>query len=121
TPGYGDVWTWVAIDADTKLVPSFLVGERTVEDCFTFMSDLRERIKVGNRIQLSTDGLGDYPLVVDALWRNGIDYGQIIKEYKGATGDEARRYSPASCTSIQKRRITGNPDEALVSTSYVER
>src|SRR4051812_47081129 len=57
TPGYGDVWCWVALDAETKLAPSWLVGERTVEDCYTFLSDLRDRIKVGNRIQLTTDGL----------------------------------------------------------------
>ena len=56
TPGYGDVWTWTAIDADTKLIPSWLVGERTREDCFTFMADLKSRIRVGNRIQLTTDG-----------------------------------------------------------------
>ncbi|MGZ5165788.1 MAG: IS1 family transposase, partial [Burkholderiales bacterium] len=65
TEGYGDVWTWVAIDADTKLVPSFLVGERTVEDGYAFMSDLRDRIRTGNRIQLTTDGLGIYTTVVD--------------------------------------------------------
>ncbi|MGZ4140506.1 MAG: IS1 family transposase [Actinomycetota bacterium] len=121
TEGYGDVWTWVAIDADTKLVPSFLVGERTVEDGYAFMSDLRDRIRTGNRIQLTTDGLGIYTTVVDAIWRNGIDFAQVIKEYKGATGDEARRYSPASCTSMEKRIVAGDPDAALISTSYVER
>ncbi len=121
TEGYGDVWTWVAIDADTKLVPSFLVGERTVEDGYAFMSDLRDRIRTGNRIQLTTDGLGSYTTVVDAIWRNGVDFAQVIKEYKGATGDEARCYSPASCNSIEKRVITGNPDANLISTSYVER
>jgi hypothetical protein len=95
TPGYGDVRTCVAIDADTKLVPSWLVGERTTQDCWVFLSDLKSRIRVGNRIQLATDGFGSYP-VVDALWRNVIDYAQIIKDYQikdyaGATGDEARK------------------------------
>jgi hypothetical protein len=85
------------------------------------MRDLRSRILVGNRIQLTTDGFGSYPPVVDALWRNGIDYAQIIKDYGTPPADEARRYSPAVCKSIQKKRITGDPDEALVSTSYVER
>lgn len=80
TPGYGDVWTWVAIDADTKLVPSWLVGERTTQDCWVFLSDLKSRIRVGNRIQLTTDGFGSYPPVVDSLWRNAIDYAQIIKD-----------------------------------------
>ena len=100
-------------------MPSWLVGERSTEDCYTFLRDLKSRILVGNRIQLTTDGFGSYPPVVDALWRNGIDYAQIIKEY-GASDDE-HRYSPAVCTSIQKHKIAGNPDEAFVSTSYVER
>ncbi len=119
TPGFGDVWTWVAIDADTKLIPSWLVGERTMEDCYTFLADLRARMLPGQRIQLSTDGLGLYPPVVDSLWRDGIDYAQIVKEYGNADTDH--RYSPAVCTSIQKRQVTGDPVEDLVSTSYVER
>lgn len=121
TPGYGDVWTWTAIDAETKLVPSWLVGERTIEDCYTFLNDLRDRIAVGNRIQLSTDGLGMYERVVNALWGNAIDYGVIIKEYGNPPAEDQRRYSPAVCTSIEKRKIAGDPDEAFVSTSYVER
>jgi IS1 family transposase len=119
TPGFGDVWTWVAIDADTKLIPSWLVGERTMEDCYTFLADLRDRMLPGQRIQLSTDGLGLYPPVVDSLWPDGIDYAQIVKEYGNADTDH--RYSPAVCKSIQKRQVTGDPVEDLVSTSYVER
>jgi IS1 family transposase len=118
-PDYGSVWTWTAIDAETKLIPSWLVGDRTQEDCYYFLRDLRSRIKVGNRIQLSTDGLGCYSPVVDALWKNGIDYAQIIKEY--GTVDNDHRYSPATCKTIKKERVCGRPDEALVSTSYVER
>jgi IS1 family transposase len=121
TPGYGDVWTWVAIDAGTKLIPSWLVGERTTEDCYTFMRDLRGRIKMGNRIQLTTDGFGSYRPVVDALWRDGIDYAQIIKEYGTPSPDEARRYSPATCKTLEKNVLAGEPDKALISTSYVER
>lgn len=121
TPGYGDVWTWVAIDADTKLVPSWLVGERTTQDCWVFLSDLKSRIKVGNRIQLTTDGFGSYPPVVDALWRNAIDYAQIIKEYASPPAEEARKYSPSTCTSIQKNVIAGRPDLTKTSNSYVER
>lgn len=120
-PNYGSVWTWVAIDAETKLVPSWLVGDRSTEDCYAFMSDLRSRIRVGNRIQLTTDGLACYQTVVDSLWRNAIDFAIVIKEYKNAPADEARRYSPATCSSIKKERICGDPDEDLVSTSYVER
>ena len=120
-PNYGSVWTWTCIDADTKLIPSWLVGDRSTEDCYDFLRDLRSRIRVGNRIQLTTDGFGSYQPVVWGLWGNKIDYAIVVKEYKGATGEEARRYSPASCSSIQKHKISGKPDEALVSTSYVER
>src|SRR5206468_541544 len=120
-PEYGSVWTWVALDADTKLVPSWLVGSRDLQDCYDFMADLRDRVKVGQRIQLTTDGLGLYQTVVDAIWRNGIDFAIVVKEYKGSTGEDARRYSPATCTSIEKRVITGNPDATKISTSYVER
>jgi len=118
--GYGDVWTWTAIDADRKLIPSWLVGERTTEDCYTFLRDLRSRIKVGKRIQLTTDGFGSYPPVVDSLWRNGIDYAVIVKKY-GNTEEEARRCSPAVCTGIDIREICGTPNIEKVSTSYVER
>jgi IS1 family transposase len=120
-PDYGSIWTWVAIDADTKLVPSWLVGDRETEDCYYFLRDLRSRIRVGNRIQLSTDGLGCYPPVVDALWRNSIDYGIVVKEYGSATGTEAQRYSPATCKSIEKRVLNGRPEHSKISTSYIER
>ena len=121
TPGYGDVWTWTAIDAETKLIPSWLVGERTTQDCYTFLADLRRRIKPGHRIQMTTDGFGSYPPVVDPLWRNGIDYAVIVKKYGNAPPDEARRYSPAVCTGIDIRTIAGTPNVEHISTSYVER
>ena len=121
TPGYGDVWTWVALDATTKLVPTWLVGERTTEDCYTFLADLRDRLLPGQRIQLSTDGFGVYPRVVDAIWRGNIDYGVIVKEYGDPSKEEQRRYSPATCKVIDKRVISGDPVERLISTSYVER
>ncbi len=122
TPGYGDVWTWVAIDVDTKLVPSWLVGERTMQDCYAFLSDLKSRLKVGGeRVQLTTDGLATYPTVVDALWRDGIDYAVMQKSYGNAPADEARRYSPAVCTGIDVRVLNGKPDPEKIGTSYVER
>ncbi len=121
TPGYGDVWTWVAIDADTKLVPSWLVGERTTEDCYVFLSDLRSRLLPGQRIQLSTDGLGSYPPVVDSLWRDNIDYAQVIKEYDAPTEEERRKYSPPTCKVIDVKVLNGEPDLSKASTSYVER
>ena len=121
TLGYGDVWTWVAIDADTKLVPSWLVGERTTQDCYVFLRDLKRRLRPGQRIQLTTDGFGSYPPVVDSLWRNGIDYAVIVKKYGNAPVDEARRYSPAVCTGVDVREVCGEPDSERVRTSYVER
>lgn len=111
TPGYGDVWTWTALDADTKPVPSWLVGERTTADCYVFLRDLRSRLLPGQRIQLSTDGFGSYPAVVDALWRGNIDYAQIIKEYDTPTESEARRYSPAkNCTVTEVKILNGDPE-----------
>ena len=122
TYGYGDVWTWTAIDAETKLVPSWLVGERTTEDCYTFLRDLKLRLLPGQRIQLSTDGFGPYPRCVDALWGSAIDYAQIIKEYNTPTPDEARKYSPATnCKVTDIKVLSGDPDSDHISTSYVER
>jgi IS1 family transposase/lambda repressor-like predicted transcriptional regulator len=121
TFGYGDVWTWTAIDADTKLIPSWLVGERTTEDCYTFLNDLRSRLLPAQRIQLTTDGFGSYPPVVDALWRGHIDYAQIIKEYSAGTAEDQRRYSPATCKVTEIKVLNGEPDRAHISTSYVER
>jgi IS1 family transposase len=121
TPGYGDVWTWVAIDADSKLVPSWLVGERTSQDAYYFLSDLKSRVK--GRIQLTTDGHAPYLKVVEPLFgSDGVDFAMLHKIYGQAEGGENdRRYSPAVCTGIDKMVICGQPDKALVSTSYVER
>src|SRR5687767_2205711 len=109
TFGYGDVWTWVAIDADTKLVPTWLVGERTVQDAYVFISDLRSRLR--DRVQLTTDGLRPYLTVVEPVFGSGgIDYAMLHKLYGGPEGQEhERRYSPAVCTGTEKRVIVGNP------------
>jgi IS1 family transposase len=120
-PDYGSIWTWVALDAETKLVPTWHVGDRSPSDCYYFLRDLKDRIRKGNRIQLTTDGLPTYQPVVYGLWRDRIDYAVVIKEYGNPTADEARRYSPSTVKSSHKEQISGNPDEALVSTSYVER
>jgi IS1 family transposase len=121
TFGYGDVWTWTAIDADTKLIPSWLVGERTLADCYTFLADLKARLNPG-RLQLTTDGLGHYARVADALWRNSVDFAQLIKVYGGGPADTPeRKYSPAECTSTEVKIVAGDPDPAHISTSYVER
>jgi len=118
--GYGDVWTWTAICADTKLVPSWYVGRRNTEDALYFIADLKNRL--ANRVQLTTDGHKPYLHAVEAVFGADVDYAMIHKIYGAATGvGDERRYSPAVCTGIDKRVITGNPDEAKVSTSYVER
>jgi IS1 family transposase len=118
--GYGDVWTWTAIDADSKLIPSWLVGKRDNRDCYTFLSDLKSRLAPG-RVQLKTDGLASYPAIIEPLFgADRVDYAQLIKTY-GTTGDTDRRYSPAVCTGIDKRVVTGDPDPERISTSYVER
>jgi hypothetical protein len=101
------------------VVTSWLVGERTLEDCYTFLRDVKHRLLPDTRPQLTTDGLNLYPTVVDALWRNSIDYAVMQKQYGG--GDEDHRYSPAVCTGIDIRVIAGNPDADKISTSYVER
>lgn len=124
TPGYGDVWTWTAVDADTKLVPSWLVGERTLEDAYAFLMDLKMRLR-NSRIQLTTDGLGLYLQVVDGLWAENIDFAMLHKIYGGRgmkdnDGPE-RTYSPAECTGVDVRVIAGTPDQSRISTSYVER
>lgn len=118
--GYGDVYTWTAIDADTKLVPSFLVGKRDAEYAHAFMLDLADRLK--NRVQLTTDGHRAYLTAVEEAFAGDIDYAMLVKTYGGpqSTTDQ-RRYSPAECTGIEKMPICGHPDKKDVSTSYVER
>ncbi|MEX1005279.1 MAG: IS1 family transposase [Acidimicrobiia bacterium] len=117
TPGYGDVWTWVAIDADTKLVPSWLVGERTLHDAYTFVNDLGSRLK--GRFQITTDGLNLYLNTIDALLGERVDYAILHKLYGEA--DNERRYSPAKCIGVEGRPVIGKPDPDKISTFYVER
>jgi len=115
--GYGDIWTWVAIDADTKLVPSFMVGNRDLRTARIFIDDLRDRL--ANRIQLTTDGLKVYLDAVEGAFGSDIDYGVLIKMYEST--QEETRYSPAVCVSAEAKVIQGKPDMRHVSTSYVER
>ena len=97
------MWTWTAIDADTKLVPSWLVGERTMADCYTFLADLKSRLK-NARIQLTTDGLGHYVRVVDGVWVDNIDYAKLVKIYGSGPADTPeRKYSPAECTGTESQ------------------
>jgi IS1 family transposase len=119
-PGHGDLWTYAAIDADTKLVISYLVGARNVENTFAFMEDLAQRVR--GRIQLTTDGWNLYlPAVRHAFGFGRCDYAQIVKEYAAPVDLESqRRYSPPICTAAHKIRLIGRPEMAKVSTSYVE-
>jgi IS1 family transposase len=116
--GVGDVWTWTALDADSKLIASWYVGERKYEDARAFMEDLKGRLR--DRIQLTTDGHGAYIAAVGLTFKNNIDWAQLQKEYRAPREGEAR-YSPAVCTGIKTRVLKGNPDPAKISTSYVER
>jgi IS1 family transposase len=118
----GSVWTWTAIDADTKLIISYMVGDRSAETAGFFMEDVAQR--VDGRMQLTTDGHKAYlDAVMGAFGRGGVDYAMLIKLYgepKGVPKDE-RRYSPAQCKGAKKTKISGRPDPRHVSTSYVER
>jgi len=112
------VWTWTAIDADTKLVPSWLVGNRDTETAMIFMDDLRSRL--ANRVQLTTDGYRPYLVAVYDAFGSEIDYAVLIKIYGKEVGDE-KRYSPPKCIGTETNVMTGEPDPAHISTSYVER
>jgi len=116
--GYGDVWTYVAIDADTKLVPCWLVGLRTANYAYQFMNDLAKRLT--NRVQLTTDGHRKYLDAVDDVFGDNIDYAMLIKLY-GADSEGDKRYSPSECLGTETRIIKGNPEPKQISTSYVER
>ena len=120
TWGVGDVWTWVAIDADTKLVPAWAVGPRDGATATAFIRDLADRL--AHRVQLTTDGHKVYLQAVEDAFGADIDYAMLIKTYEGDSGRSAEtRYSPAACTGAVKQRIMGEPDMAEVSTSHVER
>ena len=116
--GAGDVWTWTALDADTKLIVSFYVGDRSGESAMTLMDDLRARL--ANRVQLTTDGHKAYLEAVEGAFGADVDFAQLVKLY-GPTITAPGRYSPAECIGARKLRVEGNPDIAHVSTSYVER
>jgi IS1 family transposase len=117
--GYGDVWTFVAIDADTKLVPSWLVGNRDAGCATELMQDLAGRL--ANRVQITTDGLKAYLSAVEDAFGGDVDYAVLQKIYGPAPDGPERRYSPAECIGSEKRCITGEPNPWHVSTSYVER
>lgn len=117
--GWGDAWTWVALDADTKLVPTWYVGTRDASAAYHFIHDLKARL--ANRVQLTTDGHKAYLSAVEDAFGAEVDYAQLIKIYGNAPEGAEVRYSPAQCMGARKGAVTGKPDFAHVSTSYVER
>ncbi len=116
--GYGDVWTWTALCADTKLVPCWHIGSRDAVAANIFIEDLASRL--ANRVQLTSDGYKPYLEAVERTFGNDIDYAMLVKLY-GKSAESEKRYSPADCVGTEKSTITGNPDKKKVSTSFVER
>jgi IS1 family transposase len=116
--GAGDTWTWTALDADSKMIVSYLVGGRDAEYAMWFMDDLAARL--ANRVQLTSDGHKAYLQAVEGAFGCDVDFAQLVKMY-GPTITAPGRYSPAECTGAKKIRVMGSPDFADVSTSYVER
>jgi IS1 family transposase len=117
--GFGDTWVWVAIDAASKLIPAWYLGKRTANDAYVFIFDLKKRL--ANRVQLTSDGHSAYLQAVDMAFDGQIDYAMLVKLYGGIQPYNEIRYSPPRCIGAQKRRMFGNPDVKLVSTSFVER
>lgn len=116
--GYGSVWTWTALDAETKLVPCWMVAPRDAESAREFMHDLASRL--ATRVQLTTDGHKPYLEAVEGAFGADIDYAMLLKLY-GEDKQAETRYSPAQCLGTRKQEITGKPDQKHISTSYVER
>lgn len=116
--GYGDVWTFTAIDADTKLVPAWLVGLRNAGYAYAFANDLKARL--ANRVQVTTDGHSMYLEAIEHAFGTDVDYGMLVKLY-GKEPESEKRYSPPKCISTHRQTVQGKPDYEAISTSYVER
>jgi len=121
---YGDVWTFIALDADTKLIPSFVVGKRTAYYAKMFMDDLAARLAL--RVQISSDALAAYPDAFDRSFGADADYGQVVKTYSvtplgNFAAPAAVRYSPAEVVKVEKNIISGSPDIARITTSHIEK
>src|SRR5258708_17674084 len=117
--GAGDIWTWTGIDAESKLIVSSLVGDRSGQAAMELMDDLRSRL--ANRVQITSDGHRAYLEAVEGAFGGDVDYAQLVKLY-GASPESAKgRYSPAECIGAHKQPIEGNPDPKHISTSFAER
>jgi IS1 family transposase len=117
--GFGDVWAFTGVCADTKIIPTFLVGSRDLGCATEFMTDLAGRLS--NRVQLTTDGHKMYLSAVEEAFGGDVDFAQLVKIYGNEPTGPETRYSPAECIGCEKHAVTGNPDPKHVSTSYVER
>jgi len=117
-PNAGDVWTWVAIDAQTKLVPSWRVGDRSSQTAIAFTDDLASRL--ANRVQITTDGHKAYLEAIEGSFGADVDYAMLVKIY-GQSLEGEKRYSPAECIGAVKQRVEGDPDPKHISTSFAER
>ena len=117
--GAGDTWTWTAIEADTKLLITWLVGGRDSDYAIGFMDDLKSRL--ANRVQLTSDGHRAYLEAVEGAFGGDVDYAQLVKIYGAAPESGQVRYSPAECIGARKERIEGSPDPKYISTSFAER
>ena len=117
--GYGDVWTWTAIDADTKLIPSWLIGRRDAICAAEFVQDVAERLS--NRVQITTDGHKPYLMAIEDAFGSDVDYAMLQKIYGRSPLEDEKRYSPAQCIGIKMDMVKGDPELDHISTSYVER
>jgi IS1 family transposase len=117
--GAGDIWTWTAIDADSKLIPCWFIGRRDSDAASIFISDLASRL--ANRVQLTSDGHRAYLEAVEGAFGGDIDFAQLVKLYGPSVESMQGRYSPAECIGARKEIIEGNPDLKHVSTSFAER
>lgn len=119
-PEYGDVWSWIAIDADTKLVPCFAVGDRSKYMAQCFMDDLAAR--VNGRVQISSDALKAYVDAIERAFGSEVDYGTVVKEFRHSDLDSPNtRYSPPDVLKVKKNKVQGNPEFDRISTSFVEK
>lgn len=118
-PGAGDVWLWVAIDAETKLVPCWRLGDRNAGTAFAFVHDLKSRL--ANRVQITSDGHRVYLTAIESAFGSDVDYVMLVKMYGADRSEPETRYSPAECIGTQLAVISGNPHPQHISTSFVER
>ena len=117
--GLGDVWTWIALDAETKLVPAFAIGARNQVMADQFIEDLATRLS--HRVQISSDALPAYRGAIERAFGTDADYGSLVKTFSSSDLEEARRYSPPEVVNVERKVVIGNPVHELISTSYVEK